>query len=77
MASKDIGIVSCRLFFCPIKTRVPMKFGPEVTTSVVCARTEIVVAGETGKKDQFTFGEKRHVVVKGYEENIEARKKDI
>ena len=53
----NISIVSCRLYFCPIKTRVPMKFGPEVTTSVVCARTKMVVAEEAGKKEAIGWGE--------------------
>jgi hypothetical protein len=38
------------LFFCPVTTRVPLKFGPEVTTSVLCARTRIAVSGEGGKE---------------------------
>ena len=57
MSHRDVEVVSCRLFFCPIKTRVPMKFGPEVTTAVVCARTEMVVAGEAGKKEAAGWGE--------------------
>ncbi|MCL2319320.1 MAG: hypothetical protein FWC45_04490 [Treponema sp.] len=44
MQNKDIKIDSCRLFFRSITTRVPLKFGPEVTTSVLCARTQITVA---------------------------------
>ena len=34
-----------------------MKFGPEVTTSVLCARTEITVTCETGKKEASGWGE--------------------
>jgi hypothetical protein len=48
MAVKDIRITGCRLFFCPITTRIPLKFGPEITTSVLCARTKIVVTGADG-----------------------------
>jgi hypothetical protein len=48
MSGKDIEVIHCRLFFHPITTRVPLKFGPEVTTEVLCARTEIAVAGAGG-----------------------------
>jgi hypothetical protein len=48
MNRNDIAIAGCRLFFRPIKTRVPLKFGPEITTSVLCARTEISVKGADG-----------------------------
>jgi L-alanine-DL-glutamate epimerase-like enolase superfamily enzyme len=48
MMGKDVAIVSCRLFFRSIRTRVPLKFGPEVTTHVLCARTKIQVAGAAG-----------------------------
>ena len=55
----DIKILSCRLLFCQVTNRVPLKFGPEITTSVVCARTEITVtgAGKTGKKEASGWGE--------------------
>jgi L-alanine-DL-glutamate epimerase-like enolase superfamily enzyme len=48
MSKKDIAVISCRLFFRAIKTRVPLKFGPEVTTQVICARTEMRVAAAAG-----------------------------
>jgi hypothetical protein len=56
MSSKDIRIIGCRLFFCPITNRVPLKFGPEITTQVVCARTEITVAG-ADKREGRGWGE--------------------
>ena len=28
------------LYFLPIKARVPLKFGPEITTEVTCARVQ-------------------------------------
>ena len=28
------------LYFLPIKTRMPLKFGPEITTEVTCARVQ-------------------------------------
>ncbi|MHC4084830.1 MAG: enolase C-terminal domain-like protein [Planctomycetota bacterium] len=42
----DIKPVSVDLYFIPVKTRVPLKFGPETTTSVICARTCITVANK-------------------------------
>ncbi|MDR1587069.1 MAG: hypothetical protein LBS57_06415 [Treponema sp.] len=45
MPLKDIRITGCRLFFCTVTNRVPLKFGPEITTSVACARTKITVTG--------------------------------
>jgi len=43
MNQYDITVKECELYFCPIKTRVPLKFGTEVTTHVVSARTCITV----------------------------------
>ncbi|MDR0576710.1 MAG: hypothetical protein LBI87_04065 [Candidatus Accumulibacter sp.] len=48
MNRNDISVTGCRLFFRPIETRVPLKFGPEITTSVLCARAEITVNGAGG-----------------------------
>jgi L-alanine-DL-glutamate epimerase-like enolase superfamily enzyme len=49
MSEKDVTVRGCDLFFCPIATRVPLKFGPEVTTRVVEARASITVAGTDGR----------------------------
>jgi L-alanine-DL-glutamate epimerase-like enolase superfamily enzyme len=57
MPAKDIKVTGCRLFFCPIATRVPLKFGPELTTSVVCARTKISVAGAAAGRETHGWGE--------------------
>ncbi len=38
----------CALYFLPVKTRVPLKFGPEVTTSVTCARVRLAVESPSG-----------------------------
>ncbi len=46
----DIELVGLELYLIPIKTRVPLKFGPEVTTEVVCARVRATVAGAGGRK---------------------------
>ena len=41
-------IIGVTLYFLPIRTRVPLKFGPEVTTSVTCARVRLRVADGAG-----------------------------
>ena len=41
-------ITAVRLYFIPVQTRVPLKFGPETLTSVTCARVALKVADEHG-----------------------------
>ena len=36
------------LYFLPIKTRMPLKFGPETLTEVTCARARVIVVDERG-----------------------------
>jgi len=48
----DISPVSVDLYFIPVQTRVPLKFGPEILTSVICARTCMTVANEQGQTAQ-------------------------
>jgi L-alanine-DL-glutamate epimerase-like enolase superfamily enzyme len=45
----DVRPVGATLYFLPIKTRVPLKFGPEITTSVTCARVRLWVADAAGR----------------------------
>jgi L-alanine-DL-glutamate epimerase-like enolase superfamily enzyme len=45
----DIRVTGCSLFFLPVQTRVPLKFGPETLTSVTCARVRMTVANERGQ----------------------------
>ena len=45
----DIRVVAARLYFLPVQTRVPLKFGSETLTSVTCARVWVRVAGATGR----------------------------
>src|SRR5262245_56733577 len=47
--STDIRAVGARLHFLPIQTRVPLKFGAEITTSVTCARACLTVADGHGR----------------------------
>src|SRR4051812_34712893 len=45
----DVRPVSAALYFLPIRTRMPLKFGPEVTTEVTCARVRLSVADAQGR----------------------------
>ena len=45
----DIRPVAVELYFLPIKTRVPLKFGPEITTEVTCARVKMTVEDPRGR----------------------------
>ena len=45
----DIRPVATALYFLPVQTRVPLKFGPETLTSVTCARACVKVAGASGR----------------------------
>ncbi len=41
--STDVRATIAQLYFLPIQTRMPLKFGPEVTTEVTCARVRLTV----------------------------------
>jgi L-alanine-DL-glutamate epimerase-like enolase superfamily enzyme len=45
-----IRVVGAELYFLPIKTRVPLKFGPETLTEVTCARTRVWVEDGKGNR---------------------------
>jgi L-alanine-DL-glutamate epimerase-like enolase superfamily enzyme len=45
----DVRCGGVELYFIPIKTRIPLKFGHEVVTSVTCARAKITVADRSGR----------------------------
>jgi len=45
----DIRVVGARLYFLPLQTRVPLKFGTETVTSVTCARACIRLADRQGR----------------------------
>ena len=36
--STDVRVVAAALYFLEIKNRIPLKFGPETTTELTCAR---------------------------------------
>jgi L-alanine-DL-glutamate epimerase-like enolase superfamily enzyme len=46
----DIRPVAVELYFLPIKARMPLKFGPEVTTEVTCARVRMTVEDARGRR---------------------------
>ncbi|MGE3818974.1 MAG: enolase C-terminal domain-like protein [Isosphaeraceae bacterium] len=46
----DIRPVAAELYYLPIKTRVPLKFGPEITTEVTCARVRLTVRDRQGRE---------------------------
>lgn len=45
----DVHIKAVELYFIPINTRIPLKFGPEVLTSVTCARIRVLVENNSGQ----------------------------
>ena len=46
----DVRVIGARLYFLPVETRVPLKFGPEVTTYVTVARVGLRVVGSDGRQ---------------------------
>ncbi len=49
MKPYDISIEGIKLYYLPIETRVPLKFGAEVLTHVTCARVCIRTINRQGK----------------------------
>lgn len=48
----DIRPVSVDLYFIPTEMRIPLKFGPEITTEVMCARARVTVENAQGQTAQ-------------------------
>ena len=46
--SSDIHIRETAVYFLPVETRVPLKFGRETLTHVTCARVRLCVANDSG-----------------------------
>ncbi|MHC4133062.1 MAG: enolase C-terminal domain-like protein [Planctomycetota bacterium] len=46
----DIKPASVKLFFLPVETRVPLKFGTETLTSVICGRACMTITDDNGNK---------------------------
>lgn len=47
--STDVRVTGATLYFLPVQTRIPLKFGPETLTSVTCARVCVRVADASGR----------------------------
>ncbi len=47
--STDVKVKGVKLYFLPVETRVPLKFGTETLTYVTCARTCVRVENSLGK----------------------------
>jgi L-alanine-DL-glutamate epimerase-like enolase superfamily enzyme len=45
----DVRVREAALFFLPVETRVPLKFGAQVVTGVVCARVRVRVEDRAGR----------------------------
>lgn len=46
---RDCRVTGVSLWFLPVTTRVPLKFGTEALTSVTCARVRVAVTGRDGR----------------------------
>ncbi|MBL9166739.1 MAG: mandelate racemase/muconate lactonizing enzyme family protein [Verrucomicrobiales bacterium] len=83
--STDIRVLEVSLYYLPIETRVPLKFGTETVTSVTCARARVVVSsgqglsavgwGETPLSVQWVWPSaipyaERHAALKSFTEKI-------
>lgn len=44
----DVRVRGVSLYYLPIKTRLPLKFGPETTTHTTCARALVRVENRSG-----------------------------
>lgn len=50
--STDMRVTGVTLWYLPVETRVPLKFGTETLTSVTCARVRVDVEGRNGRRAQ-------------------------
>ena len=50
-------VTSARLYFLPVKTRVPWKFGSEVLTEVTCARVRLEITDPGTNRSAIGWGE--------------------
>ena len=48
--SKDIRPVGAELYFLPVDTRMPLKFGAETVSYVTCARCKLTVEDQSGER---------------------------
>ncbi len=52
MKRYDISVKGLKLYFLPVQTRVPLKFGAETLTNVTCARVSIQTENRDGKRGE-------------------------
>ncbi|HOA73728.1 MAG TPA: enolase C-terminal domain-like protein [Phycisphaerae bacterium] len=45
----DVKVVGTSVWFLPVETRVPLKFGAETLTHLTCVRVRVTVAGRDGR----------------------------
>ena len=48
--AKDVRVKEVSLYFLPVETRMPLKFGPETLTHVTCARARLTVEDRQGRR---------------------------
>ncbi|TWU51325.1 hypothetical protein Poly59_29170 [Rubripirellula reticaptiva] len=46
--STDVRVDSVKIYYLPVRMRMPLKFGPESVSSVTCVRVAVTVAGADG-----------------------------
>ena len=46
----DIRVRAVELYYLPVETRMPLKFGPETLTRVTCVRAKVTVEDATGRR---------------------------
>jgi len=51
MNPNDIRCVGAELYFLPVHTRVPLKFGRETVSYVTCARVKVTVESRDGRRE--------------------------
>ncbi len=49
MLTTDVTVKEAELFFLPVETRMPLKFGAQVVTRVTCARARVRVEDRNGR----------------------------
>ncbi len=47
--TRNARVIDTRLYFLPVEMRVPLKFGAQVLTKVVCARACVTIEGADGR----------------------------
>lgn len=48
----DIKVIETQVYFLPVETRIPLKFGAETLTHVTCARVRVTVEDRMGRHAQ-------------------------